>query len=182
MENYHNYSSVDLDFIRDGTTILIIDKNKTYNNCSKVTSSTKADKIEQMLRPLILSNKVTIQDIISQEDNIKESCLYELGVKFQLKFHISQPRYQDRKKVESVIKAYNINKGNLREYKDQYKSNNVKLEDRKVTCDIPIRVNNKTIIYVKEENIFNKKYIRLVGSFNQLLKRVIMQKNLQDKW
>lgn len=180
--NYYDYTSVELDFIREGNVLLIIDKNKTYNNCSKVTSKIKADKIEDILKPLILENKITIKDIIEQDVNkdLKvNTILKDNNINFQLKFHISQPRYQDRKKVESVIRQYNIDKGNLREYKDKYKSNNSSIKKQEV-CNIPIRVNTKTVIYVKESKIFSRKYLEMVGSFNELLERVINQKMKKD--
>lgn len=146
--------------IRHGRIVLI--KFPDNSHCSKVYNDVKlevalekAKAMEQeILDRQLIGKPFTLEELISK-DKKRYKVLH--------KFHIVQPRFQDKRAVEKLISKKTQTYAR-REYID-YK--NRPLDNRRSSeLLIPFTLDNRTTIFVRESKIFDSKYLqKLSGKF-----------------
>lgn len=146
--------------LRKGRVIVVIfeDKkhcSKVYNDIDWVKAHNKASEMER----LIIERKNSGNPFTLEELTTRDKKKWR-GV-FLHRFCATQPRYQDKKSVERMLSQYNKDnfsgkdKGLVTNYKSLAKSINARVAE----LEIPIILNKKTTVYVRESRILCEKWI-----------------------
>jgi hypothetical protein len=134
-------------FIIKGTTVVFFETS-TNRHCSK-----------EILNPEKLKN------LITSISNVNYSC--ETLTDKPFKFNFTEKRYQDRRKVERLLSEFK---------KDMYDTGFKDffcIKRRVKELEIPVRVDSKTVYYVRESKLLTQdKWLNYFKSRKHLLERV----------
>ena len=143
--------------IRQGRVVVVVFKDNTH--CSKVYNDVEYDKACQKA-------KIMEQDLIERNVAERPFTLEELlskdkkRYKLLHKFHIVQPRFQDKRAVERLI-SKNTSTYSNRKYVDFKNKPIVNIRPSELL--IPFVLDNRTQIYIRESRVFDTKYRNRLG-------------------